>query len=120
VWDNKSMETETKKKLRSVTLTLQDVTTKDGVTLAAVFGTLAIDTGKVRLNEQMRQEPVLESINFTTALANHPDFKEQITALITEALTLKEMKVAQESGLLAVLNKPTVKKRVSKTRIKRK
>jgi N-dimethylarginine dimethylaminohydrolase len=112
---------EEKKKLRSVTLTLQDVTTKDGVTLAAVFGTLAIDTGKVRLNEKtFHQEPVLESINFTTALANHPIFKEQINSLITEALTLKEMKIAQEEGLLSVLNKPVVKKRVSKTRIKRK
>jgi hypothetical protein len=109
-----------KRKLRSVTITLQDVTTKDGVTLAAVFGTLAIDTGKVKLNEKtFHQEPVLESINFTTALANHPVFKEQITSLISEALTLKDMKLAQEEGLLSFLNKPTVKKRVSKTRKKK-
>jgi len=110
-----------KRKLRSVTLTLQDVTTKDGVTLAAIFGTLIIDTGKIKLNEKtFHQEPVLDSINFTTALANHPVFKEQIISLITEALTLKEMKVAREEGLLAVLDRPVPKKRVSKTRVKKK
>jgi hypothetical protein len=111
---------QTKKKLRSVTLTLQDVVTKDGVSLAAVFGTLSIDTGEIRLNEKMQQEPVLESINFTTALANHPVFKEQVTSLITEALTLKEMKIARDEGLLSVLNRPVPKKRVSKTRVKKK
>lgn len=112
-------ETQIKKKLRSITLTVQDVHTKDSVAVAAVFGTLSIDTGEIRLNEKMQQEPVLESINFTTALHNHPDFQKQMSALVEEALELKTMKVAEESGLMAVLNRPTVKKRESKVRKKK-
>jgi hypothetical protein len=107
------------KKLRSVTITIQDVVLKDGVYMAGVFGTLAVDTGEVKLNEKMQTEPVLESINFTTALANHPEFQEQIRTLVTEALQLKAMKVMEEEGLMAMFNKPTPKKRVSKTRVKK-
>lgn len=107
------------KKLRSISITIQDVMLKDGEYVAGIFGTLAVDTGEKKLNEKMQAEPVLESTNFTTALSNHPAFQEQIKQLVTEALQLKAMKVMQEEGLMAMFNKPTPKKRVSKVRKKK-
>lgn len=111
------------KKLRSVTITIQDVTLKDGFTVAAIHGGLVIDSGDKQLDEKTQQyEPILEKINFRVPLEEYPhikEFYEEIKQMTVEALRLKAMKIAQEEGLMSVLNRPTPKKRVSKVRSKK-
>jgi len=113
--------------VKSLKLTVQDVSTKDAFNIAAVLGTLVIDTGKTVANPAtLNPEPELEEINFTTALNNNEALKNCIQSLIIEALTLKKLKISKESGTLAhtlesygVETKPKKGKRVSKTRNKK-
>ena len=113
--------------VHSLKLTIQDVHTKDNAKIAAVMGTLFIDTGKTVANaETLQPEPELETIHFTTALNTDPELKKVIQALIVEAATLKNLKIAKESGTLnhflescGVDTKPKAAKRVSKTRKKK-
>lgn len=114
-------------KVHSLKLTIQDVHTKDSFKIAAILGTLTIDTGKKVANKTtLKPEPELEHIQFTTALNNDPAFKSMIQGMIVEALSLRELKIAKESGTLSHLlesvgqsSRPVVKKRVSKTRVKK-
>lgn len=110
--------------VHSLKLTVQDVMTKDGAKIAAVMGTLFIDSGKTIANsETMNPEPELETIQFTTALNSSVELKKVIQKLIMEAVTLKNLKIAKESGTVShflesvgVQTKPKPIKRVSKTR----
>lgn len=114
-------------KVHSLKLTLQDIVTKDGAKIAAVMGTLFIDSGKTIANkETMNPEPELEAINFTTSLNSSVELKTVMQKLIIEALTLKNLKIAKESGTIThfleavgVPTKPKPIKRVSKTRNKK-
>lgn len=112
------------KKLRSVDLSIQDVVLKDGVTVVAIHGGIVIDTGEKKMNEKLDQwEPVLQKINFRVPIEEYPNIKgffEEIKSMTNEALTLKEIKLMEEQGFMAMMNKPTPKKRVSKTRNKKK
>jgi hypothetical protein len=113
--------------VHSLKLTIQDVTTKDAARIAAVMGTLFIDTGKTVANkETLKTEPEMEVIHFTTALNNNPTLKKVIQDLIMEAATLKNLKIAKESGTInhflescGVQSTVGAKKMVSKTRGKK-
>lgn len=95
-------------KIHSLKLTFQDVETKDKKTVAVVFGTVYLDDGKVKmdingpvLDEHNETTPEFETINFTTALANIEGGKKLIQQLVMEALTLKNLKIAERNGELS-------------------
>lgn len=95
-------------KIHSLKLTLQDVETSDKKKVAAIFGTVFIDDGKVKmdlngpvLDENGEETPIYETINFTTALANVEHFKQIAQTMIIEALTLKNMEIAEKNGELS-------------------
>lgn len=106
--------------IHSLKLTIQDVNTKDAAKIAAVMGTLFVDHGEKKLNEATGEfEPVYEQIDFTTALFNHPELQQGVRAMIMEALTLKDLKIAKESNTLshyveAITGESTKPKRVKR------
>ena len=80
----------------------------DGQKIAAIFGTVFIDNDKYKedingpvLDEHGEKQPIYETINFTTALKNVEHFTEIAQGLIVEALTLKNMKIAEKNGELS-------------------
>ena len=93
-------------KIDSLTLKVQDLPSKDGEMFAAISGKLILNTGEVKKNEDgtdYRDEqgdlvPILEDINFMTALNAYPDLKTCIKELCTEALTLKNLEVNGDAG----------------------
>lgn len=95
-------------KIHSLKLTLQDVGTADNKKVAAIFGTVFIDNGQFKedangpvLDENGEKTPIFETINFTTALDNVEHFKQIAQTMIVEALTLKNMEIAEENGTLS-------------------
>jgi hypothetical protein len=95
-------------KINSLKLTLQDVESSDKKKIAVIFGTVFIDNDKYKedingpvLDEHGEKIPVYETINFTTALDNIEHFKQIAQEIIIEALTLKNMKIAEKNGELS-------------------
>jgi hypothetical protein len=95
-------------KIHSLKLTLQDVETADKKKVAAIFGTVFIDNDQFKedingpvLDENGEKTPIYETINFTTLLSNVEHFKQIAQTMIIEALTLKNMEIAEENGTLS-------------------
>lgn len=95
-------------KIHSLKLTLQDVETADKKKVAAIFGTVFIDNDTYKmdingpvLDENGEKTPIFETINFTTLLKNVDHFKQVAQQMIIEALTLKNMEIAEKNGDLS-------------------
>jgi hypothetical protein len=96
-------------KIHSLKLTIQDVPDKKGKLFAAVFGTVVVDTGEVskdkdgkdRLDEDGNPVPVLEDIQTIVPLNANPEFKSHVQAFLIEALTLKNLEIAEENGQIS-------------------
>lgn len=96
-------------KIHSLKLTIQDMPGKDGKLFAAVYGTLILDTGEVKLDADGKPVvdkedvviPILENINFITPLNASKELKACVQALAVEALTLKDMEVSKKNGQLS-------------------
>lgn len=96
-------------KIHSITLTVQDGETSDNHKIAIVAGTLFVDNDKIHEHEDgtpdtdKKGEEVkdLEKINFVTSLDENPELMKVIQALAIEALTLKNLKIAEKNGTLS-------------------
>ncbi len=88
---------------------IQDMPDKKGNLFAAVSGKLTLNTGDIKLDKKGNAVldeagdmiPILDDINFIFSLNKYPDFKTQIQAMAVEALTLKNMQIAEENGQLS-------------------
>lgn len=99
-----------------------------GELFAAVSGKVVLDTGEVKVDEKLEPvldengdtTPILEDINFMFSLNKEPSFQSNIQAIVMEALTLKNLEIAEENGQISHFIKamgvePEKKKRGSKT-----
>lgn len=94
-------------KVHSLKLTIQDVPDNKGKLFAGVFGTVTLDTGEPVIDEKTGEPKLdaegnvinlLEDIQTATALNANPVFKGEIQAFLIEAITLKNLKIAEENG----------------------
>lgn len=82
---------------------------KAGNLFAAVFGTVILDTGEIakdekgnaKLDEEGNQIPILENIDTIVPLNANPQFRSHIQAFLTEAITLKNLKIAEKNGQIS-------------------
>lgn len=97
-------------KINSLKLIIQDMPDDKGKLFAAVYGTLIIDTGETKKDEDGVTEAkdaegeaikILENINFITPLNQSLELRRVIQALANEALTLKNYAIAKENGQLS-------------------
>lgn len=96
-------------KIHSLKLTIQDLPDKNGELFAGVYGTLTIDTGEVKRDENGEPVadkegmliPILDDINFVQALNKSKELKAVVQAIAVEALTLKDMTIAKKNGQLS-------------------
>lgn len=83
--------------------------TSDDKPIAAVMGTVFIDNDEWKRNEEGNMVldgegmpiPIYETINFTTALHTDPGLLKCIQTLIIEALTLKNLAIAEKNGTIS-------------------
>lgn len=95
--------------IHSLKLTVQDVVSKEGDKIATVFGTLILNTGekaKDARGEDRRDAegdtiPVLENIDFVIPVNSSKELKAVIQSLAVQALTLKDMEIAEKEGELS-------------------
>jgi len=115
-------------KVDSVRLHIQDMPDKKGELFAVVSGKITLDTGEVKLDEHLKpvldeygdEIPILDDINVMFPLNKEITFKSNIQAIVMEALTLKNLEIAEENGQISHFVKamgvePEKKKRGSKT-----
>lgn len=95
--------------IHSLKLTVQDIVSKEGDKIATVFGTLVLDTGEKaktekgedRLDAEGETIPVLENIDFIIPVNSSKELKAVIQSLAVQALTLKDMEIAEKNGQLS-------------------
>jgi len=93
-------------KIHSLKITVQDIPDKKGKLFAAMFGTVVLDTGEVskdkdgkdKLDDEGNPVPLLEDIQTIVPLDANPEFKSQVQAFLVEAITLKNLEIAEENG----------------------
>jgi hypothetical protein len=121
-------------KIDSIKLHIQDLPDKKGKLFAAVSGKVTLNTGEVKLDEKLEvvldengdEIPILEDINMMFALNKDPSFAANIQAIAMEALTLKNLEIAEENGQIShfvqAVGAPEKKKglRITKPKVKRK
>ena len=95
--------------INSLKLTIQDLPDAKGKLFAAVYGTLIVDTGEVKKDEDGKEVKdtegegvkILENINFVMPLNQSVELRRVIQAMAMEALTLKNYQIAKENGQLS-------------------
>lgn len=99
-------------KINSLKITVQDVTTSDGHTVAGLSTTLFIDDGEFKMQEledgtkefvldkEGEKIPMYEIINASGALGVNPDMKRVVQELVITLLTMKNLKIAKKNGEL--------------------
>lgn len=95
--------------VHSLKLTIQDMPDKNGKLFATVSGTLTIDTGEKKKNDdgtdyvdaEGDNVAILEDINFMSALNSSKELKACVQGMIVEALTLKNMQVSKKVGQMS-------------------
>ena len=123
-------------KIDSIKLHIQDLPDKEGKLFAAVSGKITLNTGEIKVDEKSvpvldehgDEIPILDDINVMFALNKDPSFKSNIEAIAMEALTLRNLEIAEENGQISHFVKEMgapagKKKRGSKTtkaKVKRK
>lgn len=120
-------------KIHSLKLTIQDMKTSDDKDVAAVMGTVFIEDGEFKKNEDGNivlddagdPIPIYETINFTTALHTNRELKRVVQELIIEAVSLKNLEIAKENGTLShylkamtTLGKPKLKRGTNREMMK--
>lgn len=95
--------------IHSLQLTIQDIVSKEGDKIATVFGKLVLDTGEKakteqgedRLDDEGQLIPILDSINFVIPVNSSKELKAVVQSLAVQALTLKDMEIAEKNGQLS-------------------
>lgn len=96
-------------KVHSLKLTIQDMPDKKGKLFAAIFGTVVLDTGEkakdekgnIKLDDEGQEIPILDNINCIVPLNQNKIFKSNIQAFLVEAITLKNLKIAEKNGQMS-------------------
>lgn len=92
--------------IHSLKLTVQDAPSKEGPMIATIFGKLILKTGDIarnedgtpRLDAENQEIPILDDINFVVPVSQSKELKAVIQSLAIEALTLKDMEIAEKKG----------------------